>query len=81
VEGLPGIEDGAVARRLLRRLPTRGSPVSHATRRQGRPYTLVLAKTDALFAEEQAARARDQSDLDWLAAKWAPGTPSERSGR
>ena len=28
-------------------------PVSHVTRRQGRPYTLVLSKTDALFARER----------------------------
>jgi hypothetical protein len=56
-------------------------PVSHVTRRQGRPYTLVLAKTDALFAQEQVARTRDQSDLEWLAAKWAPDTRSGRSGR
>jgi hypothetical protein len=45
-------------------------PVTHVTRRQGRPYTLVLSKTDALFAREQQARARDQADLEWLAAKW-----------
>jgi hypothetical protein len=56
-------------------------PVSHVTRRQGRPYTLVLAKTDALFVQEREARIRDQSDLEWLAKKWAPGTRSERSGR
>jgi hypothetical protein len=30
------------------------------TRRQGRPYTLVLKKTDALFAGEQEARTRDK---------------------
>jgi hypothetical protein len=51
-------------------------PVSHVTRRQGRPYTLVLAKTDALFALEREARIRDQSDLEWLTAKWAPGAPN-----
>ncbi len=45
-------------------------PVSHVTRRQGRPYTLVLSKTDVLFAQEREARVRDQSDLEWLAAKW-----------
>ena len=45
-------------------------PVSHVTRRQGRPYTLVLNKTDALFAHEQEARTRDQTDLQWLAAEW-----------
>jgi predicted 2-oxoglutarate/Fe(II)-dependent dioxygenase YbiX len=56
-------------------------PVSHVTRRQGRPYTLVLATTDELFTQEQAARTRDQSDLEWLAAKWAPGARSRKSGR
>ena len=45
-------------------------PVTHMTRRQGRPYTLVLTKTDALFARDQQARARDQADLEWLAATW-----------
>jgi len=45
-------------------------PVTHVTRRQGRPYTLVLAKTDALFAREQEARARDETDLAWLAGEW-----------
>ena len=54
-------------------------PVSHLTRRQGRPYTLVLSKTDALFAQEQEARIRDESDLEWLEAKWAPGAQPERS--
>jgi hypothetical protein len=39
------------------------------TRRQGRPYTLVLNKTDALFAREQETRDRDQADLEWLAAE------------
>ena len=48
-------------------------PVTHVTRRQGRPYTLVLTKTDALFAREQEARTRDETDLKWLAAQWNPG--------
>jgi hypothetical protein len=48
-------------------------PVTHVTRRQGRPYTLVLNKTDALFAREQEARTRDETDLEWLAAQWNPG--------
>jgi predicted 2-oxoglutarate/Fe(II)-dependent dioxygenase YbiX len=48
-------------------------PVTHVTRRQGRPYTLVLNKTDALFAREQEARIRDETDLEWLAAQWNPG--------
>jgi hypothetical protein len=45
-------------------------PVSHQTRRQGRPYTLVLAKQDTLFDAERAARTRDEADLAWLAATW-----------
>jgi hypothetical protein len=47
-------------------------PVTHVTRRQGRPYTLVLKKTDALFAGEQEARTRDETDLEWLAEEWNP---------
>ena len=49
-------------------------PVTHQTRRQGRPYTLVLTKTEALFAREQEARIRDETDLEWLATQWNPGT-------
>ena len=48
-------------------------PITHQTRRQGRPYTLVLTKTDALFAREQEARTRDETDLEWLATQWNPG--------
>ena len=47
-------------------------PVTHVTRRQGSPYTLVLAKTDALFTREQEARTRDETDVEWLAAQWNP---------
>ena len=48
-------------------------PVTHVTRRHGRPYTLVLKKTEALFAREQEARIRDETDLEWLAAEWNLG--------
>jgi hypothetical protein len=41
-------------------------PVLHQTRRSGRPYTLVLTKTKALFDREREARQRDQTDLTWL---------------
>ena len=41
-------------------------PVRHQTRRQGRPYTLVLTKTDALFTRERQQRERDVADLAWL---------------
>ena len=58
------------------RIDTAELPVSHLTRRQGRPYTLVLNKTDALFTQEREARTRDESDLEWLEAKWVPGAES-----
>ena len=45
-------------------------PVTHVTRRQGRPYTLVLNKTDALFTREQESRATDETDMTWLATAW-----------
>jgi hypothetical protein len=48
-------------------------PVTHVTRRQGRPYILVLHKTEALFTREQQARNRDETDLDWLTAQWSQG--------
>ena len=41
-------------------------------RRRGSPYTLVLDKTEALFAREREARIRDETDLEWLAAQWNP---------
>jgi predicted 2-oxoglutarate/Fe(II)-dependent dioxygenase YbiX len=55
------------------RIDTAELPVTHQTRRQGSPYTLVLTKTDALFAGEQEARIRNETDLKWLAAHWNPG--------
>lgn len=48
-------------------------PVTHVTRRKGRPYTLVLTKTDALFAGERDTWATATADLEWLTARW-PGT-------
>ena len=48
-------------------------PVTHVTRRQGSPYTLVLNKTEALFARERQARSRDETDLEWLAAQSSSG--------
>lgn len=41
-------------------------PVSHQTRRQGRPYTLVLTKTQELFTREQAVRSQATAELAWL---------------
>jgi hypothetical protein len=47
-------------------------PVTHETRRQGRPYTLVLTKTDALFTADLQRQPSAAANLNWLAAKW-PG--------
>ncbi|MGB5110855.1 MAG: 2OG-Fe(II) oxygenase [Mycobacterium sp.] len=41
-------------------------PVRHETRRSGRPYTLVLTKTSALFERESTERDVDLVDLRWL---------------
>jgi hypothetical protein len=43
-----------------------GLPVRHQTRRQGRPYTLVLVKTDELFTRASDARHQAETDLAWL---------------
>lgn len=42
-------------------------PVHHTTRRSGRPYTLVLEKTRALFEREAAHRRSWQAGRQWLA--------------
>ena len=41
-------------------------PVTHTTRREGSPYTLVLTKTSALFEREAAERAAWKLGLDRL---------------
>ena len=43
-----------------------GLPVRHQTRRQGRPYTLELTKTDELFTRDTNARHKAVTDLAWL---------------
>jgi hypothetical protein len=42
-------------------------PVTHTTRRSGRPYTLVLQKTSALFEREKKEREAWEAALAWLA--------------
>ncbi|WP_326580834.1 hypothetical protein OIE69_42525 [Actinacidiphila glaucinigra] len=64
----PLAKDGR--RHLHSRIDQAGLPVSHTTRRQGRPYVLVLTKTDAVFTREQATRTRAETDLAWLRDKW-----------
>jgi hypothetical protein len=41
-------------------------PVSHQTRRTGRPFTLVLTKLETLFERDAARRKRWVEDLAWL---------------
>jgi hypothetical protein len=41
-------------------------PVRHTTRRIGRPFTLMLEKTAAVFERDAADRRSWQSDLQWL---------------
>ena len=45
-------------------------PVRYQARRQGRPYTLVLAKTGELFTREKDARHKAVTDLAWLTSAW-----------
>jgi hypothetical protein len=53
-------------RHVHQRIDAAELPVRHETRRTGRPYTLVLTKTDDVFHRERDARRRDRSDLTWL---------------
>jgi hypothetical protein len=41
-------------------------PVTHATRRVGRPYVLVLTKIEALFERDAAERRTWEKELRWL---------------
>lgn len=51
---------------LHQRIDRAELPVTHVTRRQGRPFTLVLAKTAELFDREQRARELAHRSLDEL---------------
>jgi len=61
------------------RIDTAELPVRHQTRRVGRPYTLVLTKTDALFERETQQRRRNEEDLAWLERRRADRA-SRRTG-
>ncbi|MGH3468558.1 MAG: 2OG-Fe(II) oxygenase, partial [Thermocrispum sp.] len=65
-------------RHVHTQIDSAGLPVRHQTRRQGRPYTLVLTKTDALFTRAKNARQQGVTDLAWLTSAWgdAPGKQS-----
>ncbi|KND31524.1 2OG-Fe(II) oxygenase [Streptomyces acidiscabies] len=62
----PLAKDGR--RHVHSRIDTAELPVDHQTRRQGRPYTLVLTKTEELFSRERATRRQAGADLTWLAS-------------
>ncbi|SES39015.1 hypothetical protein SAMN04487983_10486 [Streptomyces sp. yr375] len=64
----PLAKDGR--RHVHSRIDTAELPVDHRTRRQGRPYTLVLTKTEELFSHELATRRQAGADLTWLASTW-----------
>ncbi|MGW3727111.1 2OG-Fe(II) oxygenase [Streptomyces sp. NPDC000851] len=64
----PLAKDGR--RHVHTRIDSAGLPVLHQTRRQGRPYTLVLTKTEQLFTREQTARHQAEADLTWLTSTW-----------
>ena len=49
-----------------RQIDDAGLPVRHTTRRQGRPFTLTLEKTEALFQQDQDTRQQAKRDLDWV---------------
>ncbi|HYC89125.1 MAG TPA: 2OG-Fe(II) oxygenase [Thermoanaerobaculia bacterium] len=55
-------------------------PLDHRTRRTGRPYTLVLTKRDALFAQDTARRKRWTEDLAWVADALRRNTAGSRRG-
>lgn len=62
-----------------RRIDDAELPVTHTTVRSGRPYTLVLTKTRALFEREAKERAAHQECLSWLTRTARMFAPSARS--
>ena len=51
---------------IHRIIDTYDLPVTHTTRRTGSPFTLVLAKTAAVFERDAAERQSWQQELQWL---------------
>jgi hypothetical protein len=49
-----------------RAIDSQDLPVRHITRRVGRPFTLVLEKTPALFERDAAERQAWEKELQWL---------------
>jgi len=55
-------------------------PVIHTTRREGRPYTLILVKMKALFTREAERRRSQQYDLAWLNRHWRAFSAAQAAG-
>jgi hypothetical protein len=68
VFGWPLAKDGR--RHVHTQIDSAGLPVRHQTRRQGRPYTLELTKTDELFTRTTNARHKAVTDLAWMTSTW-----------
>jgi len=62
-------------RHVHTRIDSAGLPMRHQTRRQGRPYTLVLTKTGELFTREKDARRKAVTDPARLTSAWGDGSP------
>ncbi len=62
-------------RHVHSQIDSAGLPVRHQTRRQGRPYTLVLTKANELFTRATNARHKAVTDLAWLTSAWGDGPP------
>lgn len=63
-------------RHIHTQIDSAGLPVRHQTRRQGRPYTLELTKTDTLFTRDSDERHQAATDLTWLTS--ASGRPATK---
>lgn len=63
-----------------RRIDASELPVTHQTRRQGRPYTLVLTKTGELVERERQHRRRDEADRAWLDGHRSAPPPRDGQG-
>lgn len=58
-------------RHLHHRIDLAELPVTHQTIRRGRPYSLVLTKTGALFSDEARDRTTAERQLNLLVTHWA----------
>lgn len=68
-------------RHVHAQIDSAGLPVRHQTRRQGRPYTLELTKTEELFTRATHTRHKAATDLAWLTATWGDATARTQGGR